>query len=187
VATRKRLQVRERWKDFITTAAGTFADAEGELSRNRISAIDGDYKALFAQIMGVSDVVPDLRRDAAKQDVHVQLSDFHGLGDLSARALLSESYRNALAISIFLAAAMKQSGSPRFVVLDDVTSSFDSGHQWNLMEAIRTKLQQPRNGDGNPMIKKLWTVAEIHSSPTDKPDRVFIGLPAPAALRCWQA
>lgn len=148
VATRNRLQVRERWKDFITAAAGTFADAESELSRNTISVIDADYKALFAQIMGVNDVIPDLRRDAAKQDIHVQLSDFHGLSDLSARALLSESYRNALAISIFLAAAMKQSGAPRFVVLDDVTSSFDSGHQWNLMEAIRTKLQQPRKAGG---------------------------------------
>jgi DNA repair exonuclease SbcCD ATPase subunit len=152
LTTRKRLQVRERWKDFITTAAGTFADAESELSRNTISVIDADYKALFAQIMGVNDVIPDLRRDAAKQDIHVQLSDFHGLSDLSARALLSESYRNALAISIFLAAAMKQSGAPRFVVLDDVTSSFDSGHQWNLMEAIRTKLQHPRNAGGLQFI-----------------------------------
>jgi hypothetical protein len=71
---------------------------------------------------------------------------------LSARALLSESYRNALAVSVFLAAALKHSGAPRFVVLDDVTSSFDAGHQYFLMELIRRKLQQPQHADGLQFI-----------------------------------
>lgn len=65
---------------------------------------------------------------------------------------MSESYRNALAISVFLAAALEHSGAPRFVVLDDVTSSFDAGHQYFLMELIRTKLQQPRNANGLQFI-----------------------------------
>jgi hypothetical protein len=34
------------------------------------------------------------------------------------------------------------------MILDDITSSFDAGHQFNLMEGIRTKLQQPTNPDG---------------------------------------
>ncbi|WP_190241882.1 hypothetical protein [Bradyrhizobium algeriense] len=38
-----------------------------------------------------------------------------------ARAVLSESYRNVIAGSIFFAAAVKQSGPARFMVLDDIT------------------------------------------------------------------
>ncbi len=89
-----------------------------------------------------------VRLDIRERWKTFQLSDFHGQHRLSARALLSESYRNALAISVFLAAALKHSGAPRFVVLDDVTSSFDAGHQYFLMELIRTKLQYPQNAEG---------------------------------------
>ncbi|MCT8999937.1 AAA family ATPase [Chelativorans intermedius] len=147
-----RLDIRERWKTFITAAAGTFADAEAALSRDRIAKIDGEYKWMFRDIMQVGDVVPDLKRADDREDLHVELSDFHGQRRLSARALLSESYRNALAISVFLAAAMKHNGQPRFIVLDDVTSSFDAGHQFYLMELIRAKLQQPVNPDGLQFI-----------------------------------
>lgn len=147
-AHQARIDFRERWKTFITKATAVFADAEATLSKARITGIDADYKSMFREIMQVGDVVPDLHRADGKQDLHVQLSDFHGQHRLSARALLSESYRNALAISVFLAAALKHSGAPRFVVLDDVTSSFDAGHQYFLMELIRSKLQQPQKSDG---------------------------------------
>ena len=147
-----RLDIRERWKSFISKATAVFADAEAALSKARIKGIDAEYKSMFREIMQVGDVVPDLRRADDREDLHVQLSDFHGQHRLSARALLSESYRNALAISVFLAAALKHSGAPRFVVLDDVTSSFDAGHQYLLMELIRTKMQQPQNADGLQFI-----------------------------------
>ena len=149
---RTRLEIRARWKNFVLAAARRFADAEAALSKERIQSIDAEYKSLFREIMRVGDVVPDLRRADNKENLHVQLSNFHGQQRLSARALLSESYRNALAISVFLAAALKHSGTPRFVVLDDVTSSFDAGHQFHLMELIRTKLQQPQNADGLQFI-----------------------------------
>ena len=146
------LDIRERWKKFISKATTVFADAEAALSRARIEAIDTEYKFMFREIMQIDDVVPDLQRVDHREDLHVQLSDFHGQHKLSARALLSESYRNALAISVFLATALKHLGAPRFVVLDDVTSSFDAGHQYFLMELIRTKLQQPQNADGLQFI-----------------------------------
>lgn len=151
-AQRARLDIRERWKTFISTATTVFAEAEAALSKTRINGIDAEYKSMFRAIMQVTDVVPDLRREDDREDLHVQLSDFHGQHRLSARALLSESYRNALAISVFLAAALKHSGAPRFVVLDDVTSSFDAGHQYFLLELIRTKLQQPQNIQGLQFI-----------------------------------
>lgn len=147
-----RLDIRERWKTFISKASSRFASAEAALSKAKINDIDAEYKSMYKDIMQVGDVVPDLQRADDKEDLNVELSDFHGQHKLSARALLSESYRNALAISVFLAAAMKHSGAPRFVVLDDVTSSFDAGHQFYLMELIRTKLQHPQNADGLQFI-----------------------------------
>lgn len=151
-ALQARLDVRDRWKTFITKAAGLFADAEAALSKEKIADIESEYKDMFRDIMKVSDVVPELQRADGREDLHVQLSDFHGQHRLSARALLSESYRNALAIAVFLAAAAKHSGVPRFVVLDDITSSFDAGHQYFLMELIRTRLQQPKNPQGLQFI-----------------------------------
>ncbi len=147
-----RLDIRKRWKEFITRATTVFAEAEATLSKARIRGIDSKYKSMFREIMRVGDVVPELQRADDKEDLLVQLSDFHGQHRLSARALLSESYRNALAISVFFAAALHHSGAPRFVVLDDVTSSFDAGHQYFLMELIRKKLQQPQNPDGLQFI-----------------------------------
>lgn len=149
---RARLDIRERWRRFIARATTIYADAEAALSKAKIGAIDSEYKSMFGQIMHVADVVPDLQRADDREDLHVQLSDFHGQHKLSARALLSESYRNALAMSVFLAAALKHGGAPRFVVLDDVTSSFDAGHQYFLMELIRQQLQHPRHAQGLQFI-----------------------------------
>lgn len=146
------LNIRVRWKTFISKVSTQFSNAEAALSKDRINEIDVEYKSMYKDIMQVGDVVPDLQRADDKEDLNVELSDFHGQHNLSARALLSESYRNALAISVFLAAAMKHSGAPRFVILDDVTSSFDAGHQFYLMELIRTKLQYPQNTDGLQFI-----------------------------------
>src|SRR5690606_32615465 len=98
----KKLDGRERWQRFIAAASKTFAEAESDLARRKIASIDAEYKAMFAQIMNVKDVVPELHRKDDRQDLHVQLKDFHGLSGLSARALLSESFRNALAVSVFL-------------------------------------------------------------------------------------
>src|SRR5262249_15894828 len=56
-----------------------------------------------------------------------------------------ESYRNALAISIFFSTALESKSVARFLVLDDITSSFDAGHQWQLMELLRTELANTAN------------------------------------------
>lgn len=146
------LDIRERWRKFIVLATTVFSEAEATLSKAKIIAIDSEYKSMFKKIMNVEDVVPDLQRTDDREDLHVQLSDFHGQHGVSARALLSESYRNSLAISVFLAAALKHKGAPRFVVLDDVTSSFDAGHQFLLMELIRQNLQHPRHAQGLQFI-----------------------------------
>jgi hypothetical protein len=147
------LAARQRWQTFIGQASEVFSQAEAKLANDRITTIETEYQALFVDLVrGGPNVRPTLERAANSENVDLVLSDFHGLADLNARAVLSESYRNAVAGSIFLAAALRYNGTPRFVVLDDITSSFDAGHQFSLMEAIRTKLQQPANPDGLQFI-----------------------------------
>jgi hypothetical protein len=140
-AKRAKLAKLNRWKTFITNVAGQFASAESALANARITDIQASCQELFGHLVrGGPDVRPTLNRAQNTEPVDLKLADFFGLPNQSARALLSESYRNAVAASIFMAAATRHQGVPRFMVLDDVTSSFDAGHQFSLMDTIRTKL-----------------------------------------------
>lgn len=152
-AKQDKLKLLNRWKTFITRAGQSFADAEAALANERIAEIQTACQDLFARfVRGGPDVKPTLSRAQNSENVDLKLADFFGLQDLSARALLSESYRNAVAAAIFLAAATKHSGVPRFMVLDDVTSSFDAGHQFALMDAVRTLLRYGAVPDGLQFI-----------------------------------
>ncbi|MEO1985130.1 MAG: AAA family ATPase [Martelella sp.] len=152
-AKQDKLNLLNRWKTFITRTGQSFADAEAALANERIAEIQTACQDLFARfVRGGPDVKPTLSRAQNSENVDLKLADFFGLQDLSARALLSESYRNAVAAAIFLAAATKHSGVPRFMVLDDVTSSFDAGHQFALMDAVRTLLRYGAVPDGLQFI-----------------------------------
>ena len=67
------LDIRERWKTFISSATTLFAEAEAALSKAKIADIDAEYKSMFREIMNVGDVVPDLQRADGREDLHVQL------------------------------------------------------------------------------------------------------------------
>ncbi len=152
-AKQAKLALLNRWKTFITKAAQTFADAETALANKRIAEIQTTCQNLFGRfVRGGPDVKPTLTRAQNSENVDLKLADFFGLSDLSARALLSESYRNAVAAAIFLSAATKHSCVPRFMLLDDVTSSFDAGHQFALMDALRTQLRHGAVPDGLQFI-----------------------------------
>jgi hypothetical protein len=99
-----------------------------------------------------SPVVPALQKAQGSEELGIRLTEFWGLRDVSAQALLSESYRNGFAVSVYLAAAALFGGAPRFIVLDDVTSSFDAGHQHHLVEVIRTRFSRPLKAEGPQVI-----------------------------------
>lgn len=155
-----------RWKAFVTTMAGKFAAAESALANTRLADIQASCQTLFGNLMrGGPDVRPTLNRAQHTEQVDLMLADFFGLPDQSARALLSESYRNAVAASIFMAAATRHQGVPRFMVLDDVTSSFDAGHQFSLMDTIRTKL---RYGAPDGLLGGLQFIILSHDTTLEK-------------------
>ena len=150
-ATLKLLR-RTEWQSFIVMMSEQFGAAEAELSETRRAAIASDYQAMNKSITRNPDVVPILERPTSTERVLLKLDHFYGLGDVSANTLLQESYSNALAMSVFLASAMKSNTPARFIILDDVTSSFDSGHQFNLMELLRNEIGVPGNANGPQIV-----------------------------------
>ncbi len=165
-AKRAKLAKLNRWKTFIANVAGQFATAESALANARITDIQASCQELFGHLVrGGPDVRPTLNRAQNTEQVDLKLADFFGLPNQSARALLSESYRNAVAASIFMAAATRHKGVPRFMVLDDVTSSFDAGHQFSLMDTIRTKL---RFGAANGLPGGLQFIILSHDTSLEK-------------------
>ncbi len=151
-ANRAQLAGRRRWCSFIEDASRDFADAEVALSTAKTLDIENAYRTLYEQVTRNPEVVPTLKKAAGSEELHLRLAKFYGLVDLSASTLLPESYRNALAICIFLAAKQRSLVLPRFIVFDDITSSFDNGHQYNLMELFRTVVAVPANPLGPQVI-----------------------------------
>jgi len=140
-----------RLKKFLDAASAAFATAESAMAADRLKKVEPLCQALFRDIM-FSPVIPALQKPQGSEEIGIKLAEFWGLKDLSAQALLSESYRNAFAVSVYLAASSLYGGAPRFMILDDVTSSFDAGHQHHLVEVIRTRFARPAQADGPQVI-----------------------------------
>jgi DNA repair exonuclease SbcCD ATPase subunit len=152
VSTNRKIAERKRWKAFIDDACDTFEQAEARLSGKLTSAMATQYKEMYATIASGKHIVPSVEQKKNSIDLNLRLENFFGLKNMSAMPLLSESYRNAVAISIFLSASLQRKPTARFIVLDDVTSSFDAGHQYALMEVLRTQVGLPLNKDGLQVI-----------------------------------
>jgi hypothetical protein len=151
LAAKAKQMRRLQWQLFIVEAAARAATLESAVSGARIQRIEAQTLALFADVMNRPSITPSLARGNGEA-LHLQLERFYDLNDLSATALLSESFRNALAISIFLSAILESRPTARFVVLDDITSSFDGGFQYRLMEMLRTRVAAPANSAGPQII-----------------------------------
>lgn len=140
-----------RARDFLVEASKTFATAEAAISTARLTAVEPVFKNYFKK-MSFYGVEPAVSKKADSEELRIGLEQFYGLTNVSPQALLSESFRNAFAISLYLAAASLYGGLPKFVILDDVTSSFDAGHQHFLIELIRTTFARPGNANGPQVI-----------------------------------
>lgn len=152
LATKAKLDRRLEWVKFVEDAKTKFAALDAALAKHRMDQIRAKCEDLFQSIMRTDSVKPAIERDEREEKVALRLATFYGLADVGAVALMSESYRNAFAMAVFLSAAMVAKPTARFMILDDITSSFDGGHQFNLLRAIRTKVAHPANPDGPQVI-----------------------------------
>jgi hypothetical protein len=138
-------------KAFLDNADKIFAAAESAASKRRLIAVEPVCREFFKGIV-FDPFTPALSKRTGTEELSISLSQFFSLRDVSAQAVLAESARNAFAASVYLAAAKLYGGAPRFIVLDDITSSFDAGNQMHLMEVIRTKFARPQIVDGPQII-----------------------------------
>ena len=150
-SAKSELECVARVKRFLDEATNTFATAEASASQRRLAAVQPLCHTLFSAIVH-DPVEPALIKPQGSEELSLSLAKFWTLENVSARALLSESFRNAFAVAVYLAAAKLYGGDARFMILDDVTSSFDAGHQFHLMEVIRTKFARPGQVDGPQVI-----------------------------------
>ncbi len=141
----------ERVRNFLTDATGAFSHAESDAATRRLAAVEPLCREIFQNII-FDPVVPAISKRAGTEDLQISLASFHDLANVSAQSVLSESYRNAFAISVYLAAASLYGGAAKFLMFDDVTSSLDAGHQFHLMEVIRTRFSRPVVANGLQVI-----------------------------------
>jgi hypothetical protein len=88
-------------KSLLDAAADCFGVAESSLSKARLTAVEPVFRTYFGKLSFFG-VVPTVTKRANSEDLQIALVDFHGLQNLSPQALLSESFRNAFAISLYL-------------------------------------------------------------------------------------
>jgi DNA repair exonuclease SbcCD ATPase subunit len=150
----KYLNEINKWVLFISQLKIEYEDAYNSLMDDIASMIDKDTKIFFKEIMGNVDIVPKLKKENKGQKVNILLENFYGnTTDLKAAPLLSESYRNALSLSIYFSAALKSKNKGNFIIVDDITSSFDSGHQFYLLDLIKNRISlNPSNKKGKQII-----------------------------------
>lgn len=143
----------ENWLSFINNVKTDFEDSFNDLMSDISSDIDKLSKEFFFSIMKNSDIVPLIKKDRRGHKINFLIEKFYTIhNENNATPLLSESYRNALCLSIYFASALKRNSTSNFIVLDDITSSFDSGHQFYLLELIKDKISRILNKKGKQII-----------------------------------
>jgi len=148
----QKISIIKRWKEFIETAYALFSKAESEYVIEKTASIENLYREFYSKITKNPEIIPKLVKAEGTEHLHLKLENFYGLDGLAATTLLSESYRNAFAISLYLCAALNDKPKAQFMVLDDITSSFDAGHQYAMMEMLRNDIARPSNPDGPQLI-----------------------------------
>lgn len=148
------LEQLQHWINYIEKLKNEFEEAYNVLMDEIATMIDIDTKEFFAAIMGNVDIKPKIMKENKGQKVNILLEKFHTFGsDIKAATILSESYRNALCLSIYFATALKSKNPGHFIIVDDITSSFDSGHQFFLLDLIKNKIaMRSKNKGGKQFI-----------------------------------
>jgi DNA repair exonuclease SbcCD ATPase subunit len=148
----KYISVAEKWVQYITSVKENFVNANNSLMKEIASEISADTQKFFQEIMMTPEIVPRIEKKDAGQKILMLLQNFYSIPDRKAASLLSESYRNALCLSIYFACALKNKSSSGFIILDDITSSFDGGHQRYLLLLIKNKISRIYNKKGKQVI-----------------------------------
>lgn len=109
-----------------------------------LDAISKDVNELYLFMHGTERIdevkLKCLVDESSKEFIGVILSlKYHGKEITGPQRFLSESYLNSLGICLFLASARRFNRTSRFLVLDDVISSYDKGHRIRFAQLLVEK------------------------------------------------
>jgi recombinational DNA repair ATPase RecF len=136
----REIEVTKGVIDQIRSIAKNFRSELEDFSGRVIEVINEDVKKYYDALHPNDNIRPFLETqvDGSKRKVLLKC-DYKGYEGKDAASLLSESHRNSLGLAVLLAFMKykRQTGSPvEFMILDDVTQSFDVGHRSNLVNFL---------------------------------------------------
>lgn len=137
---RKEYQIKDDVIQSFRDIARSFRDELSDFSGRVVQLINNDVDRYYDALHPNDGVKPFLETQISGNQRSVQLKcTYQGNPNRDAATLLSESHRNSLGMAVMLAFMKykRRSGSPiEFLVLDDVTQSFDVGHRLGLLHFL---------------------------------------------------
>lgn len=133
-------QIKNDVVQKLRDIAKSFRDELSDFSGRVVQLINDDVDRYYDALHPNDGVKPFLETQISGNQRSVQLKcTYQGISNRDAATLLSESHRNSLGMAVMLAFMKykRRSGSPiDFLVLDDVTQSFDVGHRLGLLDFL---------------------------------------------------
>lgn len=120
----------------LSTIFDEFIDVQNATFQGILDTISEDVGAFYSALHPNESV--DRVRLAMVGDEGVEFEYFfHGKKTHPPRKYLSESHLNSLGVVLFLANARNFNKRSKFLVLDDIVTSFDTGHRRRLLRLLR--------------------------------------------------
>ena len=138
-------RAKQRWVSQLSSMESiydAFVKKQSEALTNFLDQFSTDINELY-EFMNPDENVGKVRLVPVQRDdelVGITMDVvFHGSLVSPPHGYLSESHLNCLGIAFFLTSAMAFNKENRFLVLDDVISSFDSGHRKRFADLINER------------------------------------------------
>ena len=130
------VQVFEKQILSLTTVFDRFVAVQNAALQTVLDKISADVRTYYAALHP-GENVDNVRLTVVGEDGIEFEYQFHGKTTYPPMKYLSESHLNSLGICLFLASAKLFNTTTRFLVLDDIVTSFDLGHRRRLLRLIK--------------------------------------------------
>lgn len=135
---RAQLEVNEQFK---AVADAIRADIRAHVKKV-VTALQEDVRAIYGTLRGNDEHVPvvDIVVSEDKKSMRVAISLF-GIDGVPPTGYLSDSQLNSLGLALYLAAVRRFNLGLRFILLDDIMSSYDASHRLALVQVLAQYLK----------------------------------------------
>jgi len=124
----KELDIFETQIDTVTKIKDSFIQLQGEILQKALNAISVDVDKFYSQ-MNADEGIEKIRLDLIGEEGVEFKYTFHGKDSYPPLKYLSESHLHCLGICLFMASVKLFNKLNKFLILDDVITSFDSDHR----------------------------------------------------------